>query len=485
MDYKNRMILFFILIAIIPVAALSAVFSFTVIKFKEEMSTVYQGFVSNLAILSKNKSELANIKADLVQFSSAINEQQKSARISHILELEAGIDGSMDDYKRVEDLPNSFNQPFGPVLPVDRFNISKIVSDETLLVNEIDQQWSVYSSRLEDLAILASDPSFATQANAEANQLAALTDTLISSYESLTVVNGQVGEATQERSVQTMQFAFLYGGIASAISAASATAAAILVSKRVVLGDIVRMTKLDLVETTLRDLIGGGADALLAMVKSQMAGEQLTVPSAEIAKVDMEATVVPSQEDIVIGRAKEEPKQAGTKAFVEDYEPIAAAGHELKGKLVMINYGDNSKPSPQAAWTLGQLFETSDPILLTRKGSNLYRQARDKYTVHVFGGGNKQGGRANDHVMPSGDELKLAKAIEDLVRENPASTVLVDNATELIYTLGFEKVFSLLRKLTDVVSTYEDASVVVLINKKAHEPRVIEAVSNISNTFID
>lgn len=60
----------------------------------------------------------------------------------------------------------------------------------------------------------------------------------------------------------------------------------------------------------------------------------------------------------------------------------------------------------------------------------------------------------------------------------------MDNATELIYTLGFDRVFSLLGRLAGVVSTYEDASAVVLINKKAHEPRMIEVVSNISNTFI-
>jgi hypothetical protein len=41
LDYKNRMILFFILIAIIPIAALSAVFTTTVIKFKEEISPIY------------------------------------------------------------------------------------------------------------------------------------------------------------------------------------------------------------------------------------------------------------------------------------------------------------------------------------------------------------------------------------------------------------------------------------------------------------
>jgi hypothetical protein len=367
---------------------------------------------------------------------------------------------------------------------VDRFNISKIVSDEILLVNDINQQWDIYNTRIEDLSILASSPSFIAQANAEANQLAALADTLISSYDALSVVNTQIGDATRERSLQTMQLAFLYGGIASAVSAASATAAAILVSKRVVLGDIVRMTKLELVETTLRDLIGEGADALLAMVKSQMGGEQPPTQTA-VPRAEVETAVVPPQEDVVIGRARQEPPRTGKKAFVEDYEPLAPAGQELKGKLVMINYGDNTKASPQVAWTLGQLFEASNLILLTRKGSNFYRQAQGKYTVYILGDAGKKGSKPNDHVVPAGDEAELAQAIEELVRASPSSTLLIDNATELIYTLGFERVFSFLRRVAEVVSTYEESSVVVLINKKAHEPRVIEALGNISNVFID
>lgn len=241
----------------------------------------------------------------------------------------------------------------------------------------------------------------------------------------------------------------------------------------------------ELVETTLRDLIGGGADALLAVVKSQMNEQQPMQQPTIIPKTNDETAIVPPQEDVVIGRAKENTaKQPITKAFVEEYEPPVAAGQELKGKLVTINYGDNSKASPQAAWTLGQLFDTSNLILLTRKGSNFYRQARDKYTVCVLGDENQKNSKADERVVPSGDETKLAQAIENLVSENPASTILLDNATELIFTLGFG-VFSLLRRLAGVVSTYEDSSMVVLINKKAHESRMIEAVSNISNTFID
>lgn len=237
------------------------------------MSIVYEGFVPNLAILSKNKSDLSAIRSDLVRFTST-SVDQKTARVMHMLELKSGIDGSMDDYKRIEDLPKAFDQPFGFVFPVDIFNVSKLASDETLLVSDINQQWGAYSSRVEDLSILVSDSSFSAQANAEADQLTTQADRLISSYDSLYSVNVQIGDALRERSLQTMQLAFLYGGFASAISAASATAAAIPVSKRVILGDLVRMTKMELIETTLRDLIGGGADALLTMIKTQMSEEQ-------------------------------------------------------------------------------------------------------------------------------------------------------------------------------------------------------------------
>jgi hypothetical protein len=35
------------------------------------------------------------------------------------------------------------------------------------------------------------------------------------------------------------------------------------------------------------------------------------------------------------------------------------------------------------------------------------------------------------------------------------------------------------------VASHEGASVVVLVNKKAHEPRVIEAIGSVANEFVD
>lgn len=57
------------------------------------MSIVYEGFVPNLAILSKNKSDLSAIRSDLVQFTS-MSGDQKNARVIHMLELKSGIDGA-------------------------------------------------------------------------------------------------------------------------------------------------------------------------------------------------------------------------------------------------------------------------------------------------------------------------------------------------------------------------------------------------------
>lgn len=119
---------------------------------------------------------------------------------------------------------------------------------------------------------------------------------------------------------------------------------------------------------------------------------------------------MPSQEDIVIGGAKkeEQPQGAGgTKAFVEEYKPLAAAGQELKGKLVMINYGGNSRPSPQATWTMSQIFEAPKLILLTRRGCNFYHQAQGKYAVCVLGDPAQDGKKTGERVVPSADETKL------------------------------------------------------------------------------
>ncbi|WP_337861606.1 hypothetical protein [Nitrososphaera sp.] len=521
MDFKNRLILFFILIAVIPIAALSVVFTVAVIEFKGQISNVYDGFVSNANMLQADRAGLLSIRADLVQYTAAQDSASKSSAISH---MQQQVKGALSEentvaaggYKKIGDLPGRFSAPGAFAQqeqrqPAGSFNISALASEETILVSKIAQQWKDYSAKVDDLAILSSSPAFAQQASAAAGQLIVLTDRLVESYDALIELNGKIGDAAKAQSQAVMQSAFFYGGLASAISAACATAAAILVSKRVVLGDLVRMSKLDLVETTLRDLIGGGADSLVNVVKSQMAEEgdyrdrAPSRPEAESAVLQPDEDG--SGDDVVIGakaRAAADAQSAQqqrnrqarhTRAFIE--EQVMDSGEagegrqqqelpELKGKLVMINAGSNSRPSPAAAKALDSLFASPNLTVLTRKGSNIYHRAPGRALVWVFAQeqDSKRKGEPQ-RVVPAADEAKLAQAIEDIVSDNPSAVVLLDSATELIYTLGFERAFSLLRRVSEVVSSYENASVVVLINKKAHEARVIEAIAHVANGFID
>jgi hypothetical protein len=506
LDFKNRLILFFILIAVIPIAALSVVFTVTVIEFKEQISNVYSGFVSNMALLQKSKGDLVAMRADLLQYTTSPDAGQKASAISHMQGLKNGIAGIQEEYKSIEDLPGGFEPPGVFLRPVGSFDIAKLASDEVVLANRIGQQWKDYATKVDDLAILASDPAFGSQATATAGQLLVLNDRLVESYDAMVELNTQIGEASREQSQQVMQVAFFYGGLASAISAACATAAAILVSKRVVLGDLVRQSKLELVETTLRDLIGGGADALVGMIKSQMSEEAGGAPVA--ARSEVQAAVVQSaSEDVIIGNKSSpaltvDEKPGRSRAFIDydddnnsDDKPeealaaAPAAGPDYRGKLVMLNAG-GIKPGPGASAALDRLFSGKDLVVLTRKGSNIYHRAQGKATtttaaIYVMGQDSSSSSSPKERSVSMADENKLATAIEAIIRENKSATVLLDSATELVYTLGFERVFTLLRRVSEAVSSQEGAGVVVLVNKKAHEPRVIEAMGNVANEFVD
>ncbi|HEU4984349.1 MAG TPA: MCP four helix bundle domain-containing protein, partial [Nitrososphaera sp.] len=122
MDFKNRLILFFILIAIIPIIALSAVSTVTIIKFKDQIANIYSGYVTNVELLSKNKGDLLGIRSDLIQFANSQDPALKKAGITHMISLKNGIALTAGGYKTIENLPGDF-------LPVEGVDLGKISAD--------------------------------------------------------------------------------------------------------------------------------------------------------------------------------------------------------------------------------------------------------------------------------------------------------------------------------------------------------------------
>jgi hypothetical protein len=127
---------------------------------------------------------------------------------------------------------------------------------------------------------------------------------------------------------------------------------------------------------------------------------------------------------------------------------------------------------------------------MTRKGSNLYYRVRNKAgaLIYILSASAQSPLHTSEEgllVISLSQTPILLEATRRTLEENPSATIILDNATEFIHTLGFEKAFSLLRSISEVASSYPRSHIVVLINTRAHERSAIESIANIANVFIE
>jgi hypothetical protein len=224
---------------------------------------MYFGVSVNQANLQDGNRALQSTKIDLLQYIGSQSNNQQASAI-------AGLDRDS----------NAFSKYFGSYKKVSTFpikiefvanrDIDRIILNEEGVLSRIDSKWNEYQAELKDLIILSKDPSFRQSGQIEAAKALAIFDDVEASYQDLITLNIDLGKASYEASNTVLQLAYFYEVIAASVSAACATGAAILVSKRVILGDLVNKTKIEMIETTLRDLVGEGADLILEIVKKEI-----------------------------------------------------------------------------------------------------------------------------------------------------------------------------------------------------------------------
>jgi hypothetical protein len=127
-------------------------------------------------------------------------------------------------------------------------------------------------------------------------------------------------------------------------------------------------------------------------------------------------------------------------------------------------------------------------VLITKRTSNLYLRGRTAgAAIYILSSS------AQDPITTSEDGLLvisisqtslILEAIKRTLRENPNSVIVLDNLTELIYKIGFAKVFSLVQSISDEVSQYSQSRILILINENAHPRGEVEAIATICNAFI-
>lgn len=271
--------------AIIPILALSVVSAYSVLKFKDQLSSMYFGVVNNQAILQKSDHQLQSSKINILQFINLQenDSQDKQQKIRATLEeLQSNSDTFVATFGGYKNVSGAFPNQDRSLLNGKK--LDQAIVDEQKLIAQVDNEWNDYHGKAEDLIILSEDPNFKQIALNKATQALVAFEALDNSFQELTALNLDIGEISYETSNDVVHLAYFYIGIAASISAGSATAAAILVSRRVILGDLVKRTKIEMVETTIRDLLGDGADLILQFFMKELKIEKKAEPPEQEKK---------------------------------------------------------------------------------------------------------------------------------------------------------------------------------------------------------
>jgi hypothetical protein len=119
--------------------------------------------------------------------------------------------------------------------------------------------------------------------------------------------------------------------------------------------------------------------------------------------------------------------------------------------------------------------------IFTSAGSPIYRQFRDQRNISLFSFSTKTSSpaRLSDEqvLLPERDTSLLLDAVDKLLQalSKKRIGIVFDVFTDIILSQGFEKAYGVLSSIVEMTES-EIASILVLINYGALEPRVLGAV---------
>jgi hypothetical protein len=444
MRLRTFLILLFILIALIPILTLSLNSIFAISKLQDQISNVYYGALLIQVGLNDGNAQLLQMKLNVQRYIVADNTTERHPLLTNIQQAEDKFIQTLFGYKRITDFPIQI-----PIL--NRVGQGYLIPYEAQLVDQVHKNWENYRTE-RDNAIALSNQNRTTEAikifnGPEANKFVELLVT----YKKIVDLNTQIAKIMYDESIFVVQQAVLYDIVFSAASACAAVIAAIFLSKRLTpsLAEIERSAKRQIEK----------------FVKTS---------SGVLAHTELNSSTPNGQPD---------------KQF--DME-------ESQGPLMLLNsssYQHRGGESSQSYKVLDSLLSTTireknSLIVMTRRGSNLYYRVRNiaGALIYVLSASAQSPLHTSEEgllVISLNQTSLLLEAAKRTLEENSSATIILDNATEFIHSLGFEKAFSLLRNISEVASSYPRSHIVVLINTGAHERSVVESIANIANVFIE
>ena len=446
MRLRTFLVLLFTLIALIPILTLSIISVYSISRLQEQISNIYYGALLIQVGLNDGNAQLLQMRLNVQRYILADNATEKHLLSSNIQQTEDKFTQTLFGYKRITDFPIQ-------IIILNKRGQDYLIPYEASLVNQVHMNWQNYRTERDNTLALSNENKTAQAVSdfngPEANKF----DQLLLIYQKIVDLNTVIAKIMYDESISVVQEAIIYDIVASAVSAAAAITAAMLLSKR------------------------------------------LTPPLAEIerrAKKEIEKFVKTSS----ILQAKTKSDQISSS--IQGPSELQHEMSDSQGPLMLLNtsgYLNTEEKLTQSFQMLDSFFSSAisnknSLVVMTRRGSNLYYRTRNKEGAQVY----ILSASAQSPLHTSEEGLLvislnqtpiLLEAVRRTLEENPSAIIILDNATEIIHTLGFEKAFSLLRSIAEVASSYPKSHIVVLINVRAHGRNEVESIANIANIFIE
>jgi hypothetical protein len=446
MQLRTFLVLLFTLIALIPILTLSVISVYSISRLQEQISNVYYGALLIQVGLNDGNAQLLQMRLNVQRYILADNATEKHSVLTNIQQTEDKFLQILFNYKRITDFPIQIGI-------LSKRGQGYLIPYEAQLVNQVHKNWEDYRTE-RDNTLALSNENKSTEAikefdGPEANKF----DQLLMTYDKIVALNTQIAKTMYDESISVVQQAIIYDIVASAASAGAAVTAAILLSRR------------------------------------------LTPPLAEIerrAKREIEKFVKTSSG--VLTRTELNSRTSNGQTSSDRQLEIT----DSQGPLMLLNTSAYQNPEErlsQSSQILDSFLSTTitdknSLVVMTRKGSNLYYRVRNTAgaLIYILSASAQSPLHTSEEgllVISLSQTPILLEATRRTLEENPSATIILDNATEFIHTLGFEKAFSLLRSISEVASSYPRSHIVVLINTRAHERSALESIANIANVFIE
>jgi hypothetical protein len=183
------------------------------------------------------------------------------------------------------------------------------------------------------------------------------------------------------------------------------------------------------------------------------------------------------------------PVSAQASPAVEKQVPVTLADRGpfsefSEGKKTILEFDPSSDYEGYVARTVRETLSTgSTVVLFTKQGSTL-SDLKGVKIVHLSFSeqGLKLSPEGTLWVSITNPSLIL-DAFTSMTRSDPRARIIIDNLTDLVLNLGFEKTYNLLQEMNEVIAGSK-SSLLLLFNAKAHDDQTKAAFEGYSNAIL-